>query len=139
MTKVCNRCGFPKDCKRKRGKCNECLRDLERERARLRRQSDPRWEMHRSAKYRAKRLGIPFDLTLDDIVIPEYCPVLGIRLMHGDGKIHDASPTLDKTDPAGGYVRSNTRVMSHRANRIKTDATIAELRMVLEYLEKTNG
>ena len=41
----------------------------------------------------------------------------------------------DRVVPALGYVPSNIRVISFRANRIKSDASAAELRAVLEYVE----
>jgi hypothetical protein len=37
--------------------------------------------------------------------------------------------------PSLGYVPGNIRVISMRANRIKTDATADELRAVLRYME----
>lgn len=37
-------------------------------------------EMLRHAKYRAKSLNLPFNLTSDDIVIPEKCPLLNTKL-----------------------------------------------------------
>jgi hypothetical protein len=41
---------------------------------------DRRYKMFHNAQHRAKRKGIPFSITIDDIVIPETCPLLGIPL-----------------------------------------------------------
>ena len=74
--------------------------------------------------------GIPCDITVDDIVVPERCPVLGIVLEFGksDGdKWRDNSPSVDRIIPELGYVKGNIIVVSYRANRIKNDATIDEL------------
>jgi hypothetical protein len=91
--------------------------------------------MVRNARNRAKLAGVPFDITKDDIIIPTHCPVLGIPLVHGKGRggSNDNSPSLDKIRPAEGYVRGNIIVISKRANRIKSDATIKELRDVASF------
>ena len=87
-------------------------------------------------KSRAKTRGIPFNLTQDDIVIPQVCPVLGIQLVMGTGCPSPNSPSLDRIDPNYGYVKGNVQVISHRANTIKSNATVDELRLLLAYMEK---
>ena len=79
-----------------------------------------------SIKHRAKKKGIPFNLCLSDIVIPECCPLLGIKLQF-NSKILDNSPSLDQIIPGLGYTKENTWIISARANRIKNDATPQEL------------
>lgn len=88
------------------------------------------------AKKRAAKKAIPFTITLADVVIPENCPVLGIKLVVGEGRVGRASPTLDKIKPALGYVPGNVHVISHRANTIKSDATIDEIESVARYFRK---
>jgi len=87
------------------------------------------------AKRRAKRNGLEFDLTVDDIVIPEVCPVLGIPI-HRDCEMtaRNNSPSLDRIDNSKGYVKGNVRVISWRANAIKRDSTIEELKKIIEYM-----
>lgn len=90
-------------------------------------------------KHRAKTLGLPFDLTEADIQIPPVCPVLQIPIVihfgRGNGpKIN--SPSLDRIRPELGYTKGNVRVISQRANLLKSDATIAELEAVLTDLKK---
>jgi hypothetical protein len=88
------------------------------------------------ARTRAIKNNIPFDLTIDNIVIPNICPILGIELKSGTGKgAKDHSPALDRITPSLGYVEGNIQVISSRANRIKNDSTIEELSMILEYLK----
>ena len=93
-------------------------------------------------KYRAKQLGIAFNLTKDDIVIPEFCPVLGIEIrqlsIDEEPKkgYHPNSPSLDRIIPELGYVKGNVRVISARANLLKSDATISELELVLQDLKR---
>jgi hypothetical protein len=90
------------------------------------------WE---SAKARAKKLGVPFSLTLSHIIIPERCPVLGIPLQSTPRACSDQSPTLDRIDALRGYVAGNVMVISHRANSIKRSATIEELQLVIKYMQ----
>lgn len=107
-------------------------------RVRLKNEYIERWMLAR-VKSRAKTKGIEFDLTEEDIKIPEFCPVLGLRLNHNMGKgkgYHPDSPSVDRIDSNHGYVKGNVRVISDRANLLKNDATITELMAVIEDLRK---
>lgn len=90
-------------------------------------------------KARAKKLNVPFNLTREDIVIPEFCPVLGVRLEHGTKPFHDNSPSLDRFRPELGYVKGNIYIISFRANRIKGNATLQEIQQVIAYVERNQG
>ena len=94
------------------------------------RRARPKVHMLARVKARAKKFGIPFSLTVADIVIPEICPVLGIPLRIADGVSDDYSPELDRIVPAVGYVSGNVLVISRRANRIKNNATLEELQKI---------
>jgi len=88
------------------------------------------------ARKRAKKKGLAFELTVEDILIPENCPVLNIPLVVG-GKTHSpGSPTLDRVDSTKGYIRGNVRVISFRANNLKNNATIEELEAIVSYMRK---
>lgn len=126
-TRFCNRHNKPKIHRNKpmRGWfCNDCNNEKRKKWY----QKDPRSVMRLSAKARAKRDGLPFNLEISDIVIPDVCPVFGIPLFVGDRTQHDYAPTLDRIIPKLGYVKGNVRVISYRANRIRNDATFAELK-----------
>lgn len=83
-----------------------------------------------AAKQRSKRMGLEFTIEKSDIVIPENCPVLGMRLnVEERGRMRPDSPSLDKIDPKKGYVPGNVWVISWRANRMKSDASLEELRL----------
>lgn len=112
--------------------CNECNNEKRQKWY----QKDPRVVMCLSAKARAKRDGLLFGLKKEDIVIPDVCPIFGIPLFVGDRNNHDNAPTLDKIIPELGYVPSNIRVISYRANRIRNDATLIELKKLVAYLEQ---
>lgn len=77
-----------------------------------------------NAKQRAKKYGIPFDITYKDIVIPECCPYLGVKLVPFS---EWSSPSLDKIIPELGYVKGNIQVISTKANTMKNSATHDEL------------
>ena len=94
------------------------------------------------AKQRARKKELSFNIDLDDIIIPEYCPVLDIKLIRHVGErsgFFDDSPSLDRINPSLGYVKGNVRVISARANLLKNNATIDELQKVLDDLIKCCG
>ena len=99
-----------------------------------RKREEPRIFLLHHAKQRAKEKGLEFNLTIDDLSVPDLCPLLDIPLSVGDGKLHDNSPTLDRIDNAKGYVPGNVSVISYKANRIKSNATLKELRLLVERL-----
>jgi hypothetical protein len=96
----------------------------------------PAYDLWTHAKERAKRFGLPFNLEVQDIVIPTRCPVLGIELHPTAGVPGPNSPSIDKIVPALGYVRGNIRVISHRANMLRNNASAAELRLVANDAEQ---
>lgn len=95
----------------------------------------PAYSMRLAARHRAKRKKLPFDLTPNDIVIPEFCPVLGLKLKHGENGWAATSPSLDRVIGELGYVKSNVRVISWRANRLKLDGTVEEFERITAYLK----
>jgi len=101
-----------------------------------RRQKDVRPFLLVAARARAKKSGVEFSIEIGDIPVPRVCPVLGIPIHVGTGSQTDNSPSIDRIDPSIGYVKGNVAVISRRANRIKNDATEAELRKVLEYVRR---
>ena len=94
-----------------------------------------RYNMLSHAKRRAKASGLSFDLVLNDIQIPEVCPILGIPIISGDYRTTDNSPSIDRIIPRLGYIKSNIVVISHKANRIKNNGSLEDLRKVVQYLE----
>lgn len=87
------------------------------------------------AKSRAKQRNVPFDITKEDIIIPEKCPVLHIPIVT-DKTQHDNLPSLDCIVPSLGYVRGNVCVISMRANRLKNESTLQELEALVEYVRQ---
>jgi len=87
-------------------------------------------ELVASARHRAKKYDVPFSITYRDVVIPDNCPVLGIKLERNKTKMSRNSATLDRIIPALGYVPGNVIVVSNKANNIKNDATPEEIMKV---------
>jgi len=92
------------------------------------------WERLRK---RARQQKIPFELTVHDIPeIPVRCPVLGIEIKaNSEAGPLDTSPSVDKINPSQGYVPGNIRIISNRANRIRSDATAEELYKIAQDAE----
>lgn len=142
MTKTgyCTVCNdpLPTSSRSDRKFCKPCLAERARKRAcdwakenRLRhnenakrtRSANPQKRLYLGAVYRSKQKHIPLNISLDDIVIPERCPILGCPLISGT----QYAPSLDRIDPALGYVKGNVQVISYKANAMKQDATYEEL------------
>ena len=92
--------------------------------------------MWNCAKMRANKKGMQFNIAISDIIIPEFCPVLGIKLGLNNRKPSDNSPTLDRIDNSKGYVKGNVMVISHRANIIKSNATVDELGQIYSFYKR---
>ena len=96
-------------------------------------------ELLSKARCRAKKGNLPFDLELEDIKIPDICPLLGIKLSVGRGGHKPNSPTVDRIVPSKGYIKGNVWVISHRANTIKNNSTIEEFTLICSNWLKTIG
>ena len=119
--------------------CSKCEKDRFYQRYR----SNPIPQLIYNFKKRAKLTGVPFDLEPQDIknklnLAGSKCPVLGVdmEISKLGSKNNDLTPSIDRIDPKKGYVKDNIIVVSMRANRIKTDATVDEIRRVSDFYEK---
>lgn len=162
LVKNCTRCGVTKsidsfrlrrDNGKPRGECRLCERERGKpqepkvaptETVTIRDPANPKdakeismKRMLAGAKQRAKERGLMFNLHYDDIQTPNLCPVLRIPLIPSvDGSYSDNSPSLDRKIPYLGYVKGNVKVISMRANALKSNATSAELEAVLKYVKQ---
>lgn len=99
--------------------------------------SHPARNLWHLAKHRAKTEGVVFSITDTDILIPDVCPLLGVKLLLDGPKNY--RPSLDRIIPDLGYVPGNVWVVSFRGNRLKNDATPDELqRMTAAVLLRVN-
>ncbi len=89
-----------------------------------RRRSDvPEYLLLWGAKHRARKKNLEFSLELDDIIIPTHCPIFKIPMV---------SPSIDRISCDRGYTKDNIRIVCKRANILKSNATLAELELLLE-------
>lgn len=88
--------------------------------------------LFKGARLRAEERGIAFSITLEDVVVGSHCPVLGIKFEVLEGG-RDNSPSLDRIDNRFGYVPGNVVVVSNRANRLKSDASVEELETLVRF------
>jgi hypothetical protein len=134
-------------------RCKECAKSNVAKRSKERYNTDPKYRerrkrinkkysnnhktyiMWRDARYRARKLELPFDIEISDIYIPEKCPILGIDLISNNGKIKDNSPSLDKIIPELGYVKGNISVISYKANRLKSDIDFQTALKIVRYIK----
>lgn len=169
-TKNCTKCGerkllseFPPNKKMSSGvqswcrKCNNkhltkyysdnpsALQDSYKRRA-LAHRKNPIPSMLTEARARAKKKGLEFNLTKEDIKIPDKCPVFGVALIVGSkiSSNREAWPSLDRINPLYGYVKGNVQVISYKANVMKQNATPEQLIqfanwVLTEFTEKYNG
>jgi len=111
-------------------------RDMYRKKAKAYRRNHPARYLIQQASARARRKNIEFSITEQDILpLPSHCPVLGIPLRPGQFVRDPQSFTLDRVDNNQGYTPSNVRVISFRANALKSDASVEELRSLVRYME----
>jgi hypothetical protein len=118
---------------RRQKKYSDANRERVREANKKWRETNPLKRLIYVAKCRAKRIGVPFDLSFEDLVMSEVCPVLGIPMAFGEKRQNDNCPSLDRIDNTKGYVRGNVVIVSWRANRLKSDATVQEMAMLAKF------
>jgi len=93
-------------------------------------------QIYNRLKASAKQRNIAFDLTLtdlNDLTFPIQCPVLSLPLQSNFGKSCDNSISIDRKDSTKGYTIDNIVVISNRANKLKSDASLDELRRLYEF------
>lgn len=94
------------------------------------------YHLYQGAKQRAKKTGVPFSIEIDDIKVPDICPVLDIPLVRGGKRQHNNSPSLDRISPDHGYVKGNIVVISYLANRIRSNGSAEQIEKVAAYARR---
>ena len=136
--------------------CKECDREYQRQRRlknpersreaarkyREDKKDDHEWRLKQllvAAKARSKTKGRDFELTLEELIelYPEdnKCPVFGFDLEWNSAGFRETSPSIDRIDSELGYNIENCQVISWKANRLKADATLDELKQLIAFLE----
>ena len=156
--KYCKCCGeekskteFYKDAKRKDNLqiyCKTCTqvkasvyyknnRDKEKTRKRKWVEDNPVLSVWFRIKERAFRKNIDFNIEVSDLVIPDVCPVLKIKLERGKEGKQANSPSVDRIDNTKGYLKGNVQVISDLANSMKRDATPEQLLLFADWVYNT--
>ena len=118
--------------------CREC----EKKRFKEAYKKDPISQMLSNSKIRAKAKKLPHNITSDDIreVWPKdnICPVLKKPFEMGfkSGKTKSMAPSLDKIIPSKGYTKGNIVVISDIVNRLKSDASLEDLKKIINFYIK---
>lgn len=139
-------------------KCKECDREYQRVRRsnpsiilqrkqygkqyREERKDSFEWRLKQlvhAAKARARTKGRDFSITLEDVleIYPEdnCCPVFGFEMSFGDSNDREHSPSIDRIDSELGYTPDNIQILSWKANRMKADFTLNELKALVAFME----
>ena len=152
LTKKCIKCGEVKSTTEfhkkpsNKDRLNNCCKACANESRTQHRESMPpeKYKVSRmlqAAKYRAKKKGLEFTITKDDIIVPELCPCLGVPIQlepyirGGKTVAHPYAPSLDRIDNNKGYTSENIWVVSHLANTIMSSVTPKELMLIAKALD----
>ena len=87
------------------------------------------------AKIRARKEGLEFDLPLENINLPATCPILGIELRSNERTAKANSYSMDRLDNTKGYTSANVRVISYRANTLKSNMSIEQAERLVAYMK----
>lgn len=102
---------------------------------------DRRDRMLRYWQTKRLRAKLEFNVTCDYLrsIWTDTCPALGLPIELGLHQSSDNLAHLDRIDPTKGYIEGNVQWLSAKANRIKNNATPAELELVLNFMRGSNG
>jgi hypothetical protein len=86
---------------------------------------------------KAAQLDLPFDLDESWFIENQgtHCPVLGIKYTTNH---RDSQASVDRLIPERGYTKDNCRIISMKANRLKNNATVEELKKIIAYIENSS-
>ena len=93
-------------------------------------------------KRQAKLKGCEFNLTKEylESIFPlnNLCPILKIK-MHKSMQRHNlfySSASLDRIDNLKGYIKGNVHFITRKANTMKSNASVTELRLFSNWISK---
>jgi hypothetical protein len=94
--------------------------------------------MYSSSRKRAIRFQIPHEITTDYLtsIAVDRCPILGLELKYGGGKLSNNSASVDRIVPELGYVVGNVQIISNLANMMKSCATKDQLITFADWVHK---
>lgn len=118
------------------GKCKQCISDIRKINWDKNIKNNVKTSLFKRTKYRATRDKILFNLSEEDIIIPDRCPVLGTEFVYGD---YQLTYSIDRIIPELGYTKGNIIIVSNKANMIKNNATPDEILAVGNFYKELMG
>ena len=82
------------------------------------------------AKRRALDKNLEFSIELSDIIVPKLCPVFLVEMETNT----EYAASLDRIDSTKGYVKGNIQVISTKANVLKNNASIKDLKTFAKWV-----
>ena len=135
--KLCSRCKKNNRSWSKHGNLKYYCLECEREKATEWRNNNPVKRLLSYAKSRAFNRGLEFSITVEDLPIPERCPILNIEFDFSlNGKAKPNSLSSHRLDSNKGYVKGNVILCSWRANDLIKDMTLEEASCIFDFLNK---
>ena len=117
-----------------RWRCRTCqAAEMRRRRKRL-----PYEPLYDGARQRARKAGVPFELTHEDVqacLADWTCSYCDQPVGSFSGGTRPNSATLDRLVPSDGYTPDNTVVACHQCNAAKSDHTPSSLRAWADRIE----
>lgn len=84
-----------------------------------------------NCRKRAKKKKLNFTIEVKDFTPRSTCPCCGVQFGYfNKRKDNTTSPSIDRLDPAKGYIKENCWVICARCNTIKNDGTVDELQNI---------
>ena len=130
-------------------KCAKCFNKVNRTRTTVYRKDPHQFIKSRFSgfRHRAKLIGCPFDLTVEHLQklwdtqqgLCYYTDTsIDFELITESGKApHNSTPSLDRLDPAQGYVMGNVVWCAYAINRMKNDFTYEQFLYMCKHITKT--
>jgi len=93
-----------------------------------------------ASKQRANIKNRENTLTLQDIKdkypLDGKCPVFGFDLEFNSAGFRETSPSIDRIDSTKGYTPDNIQIISWKANRLKSYATLEDLEILVAFMKQ---
>ena len=89
------------------------------------------------AKKRALTKGLEFNLTKEDVIIPDLCPILKVKFIRGSYMEYEYTPSIDRIDNTKGYTKDNIQIITKKANSMKNSGSPEELLLLADWIIKT--
>jgi hypothetical protein len=135
------RADHPEECKLYRESYQKKNKKKNQARDKDRMLNRPEYFLFSSARYRAKKRKLEFNITEQDIIDllnkTKQCPLRKVSFTRGqNGKANDNSISLDRSDNTKGYIKGNIQIISYRANIIKNNLTLLMFKNIVIKLKQ---